>query len=108
MASIPKETVAGDSDLHSLSSSSTTTPEQVHQNEHNDLERALTEKSNHVGHDNTTKVVTALDWTGPDDPENPENWSLGKKAFHIAYVGLQCFVVYVSSYQMQHPNADTT
>jgi len=41
------------------------------------------------------EAVTALDWTGPNDPENPENWSAGKKAFHIAYVGLQCFVVCV-------------
>lgn len=39
-----------------------------------------------------TPTVTALDWTGPDDPENPENWPAGKKAYHIAYIGLQCFV----------------
>lgn len=97
MASAEKETRIDDSDVHSLSSSSTTTPEQVHHNDaHDDLERAVTEKSHHTSQGNATKVVTALDWTGPDDPENPENWSSGKKAFHIAYVGLQCFVMYVS------------
>lgn len=25
----------------------------------------------------------ALDWNGPDDPENPHNWPLGKKIMHI-------------------------
>lgn len=107
MASTEKETEVRDSDAHSLSSSSTTTPEQVHHNDtHNDLERALTEKSHHTTQGNATKVVTALDWTGPDDPENPENWSSGKKAFHIAYVGLQCFVVYVPSYRLPQRNTD--
>jgi hypothetical protein len=24
-----------------------------------------------------------LDWDGPDDPENPHNWPLGKKIMHI-------------------------
>ena len=57
-----------------------------------DLEKMATEKSREAGHP-TTKVKTALDWTGDDDEENPENWSTGKKAYHIAYVGLQCFVV---------------
>jgi len=61
-----------------------------------DLEKTMTEKSIEPGNARgVEKIVTALDWTGPDDPENPENWSTRKKAFHIAYVGLQCFVVYV-------------
>jgi len=56
------------------------------------------EKSVEAGYSpEAEKVVTALDWTGPEDPENPENWPSGKKSFHVAYVGLQCFVVYVSS-----------
>jgi len=25
----------------------------------------------------------ALDWDGPDDPENPHNWPVGKKIMHI-------------------------
>lgn len=24
-----------------------------------------------------------LDWDGPDDPENPHNWPMGKKIIHI-------------------------
>jgi len=61
-----------------------------------DLEKMTTDKSTVA--DTTPAaggLVTVLDWTGPNDPENPENWSAGKKAFHIAYVGIQCFVVYV-------------
>lgn len=57
-----------------------------------DIERSATEQACPVSH-KPEKVTTALDWIGPEDPENPENWSTGKKAFHIAYVGLQCFVV---------------
>ncbi|KAK5081633.1 hypothetical protein LTR05_007766 [Lithohypha guttulata] len=57
-----------------------------------DIERTATEQSPSTPH-KPERVTTALDWTGPEDPENPENWSTGKKAFHIAYVGLQCFVV---------------
>jgi hypothetical protein len=94
MASVEKETVTGNADTHSLSSSSTTTPEQIHHNHvDNDLERAMTEKSLHTGQEHTTKAVTALDWTGLDDPENPENWPSTKKALHILYVGLQCFIM---------------
>lgn len=102
MQSEKMETKAGESDAHSLSSASTGTPNQVHQNNpDNDLERALTEKSHHAGQENVNKVMTALDWTGPDDPENPENWSSAKKVFHTTNAGLQCFVVYVSFCQIQ-------
>lgn len=61
----------------------------------NDIEKTATHKSDSAGQP-ANKVVTALDWTGPDDPENPENWSTGWKAYHVAYVGIQCFVMYVS------------
>jgi hypothetical protein len=27
--------------------------------------------------------LSALDWDGPDDPENPHNWTVGKKIMHI-------------------------
>jgi hypothetical protein len=30
------------------------------------------------------RTITAQDWNGPDDPENPLNWSLAKKAYHTA------------------------
>jgi hypothetical protein len=29
------------------------------------------------------RAPRALDWDGPDDPENPHNWPLGKKIMHI-------------------------
>ena len=35
----------------------------------------------------------ALDWDGPDDPENPMNWSLGLKTYHCLIPGLLCLVV---------------
>ena len=37
------------------------------------------------------KTVTAQDWTGPDDPENPINWPLWQRVYHTtapALVGL--------------------
>lgn len=60
-----------------------------------DLEKMATEKS-HKSEKVADRVTTALDWTGPDDPENPENWSTAWKAYHVAYVGIQCFVMYVA------------
>lgn len=59
---------------------------------HADLEKSVTVKDNQVA-PSANRAVTALDWTGPDDPENPENWSAAWKAYHVAYVGLQCFVM---------------
>ncbi|KAI1446987.1 MFS general substrate transporter [Annulohypoxylon stygium] len=35
-----------------------------------------------------------VDWDGPDDPENPMNWSGFRKGLHIAYVSL--FVLYAN------------
>ena len=43
------------------------------------------------------RVVTALDWTGPDDPENPRNWPLWQKIYHTIIPGLFAFVVTFSS-----------
>jgi hypothetical protein len=28
------------------------------------------------------KSVTAQDWNGPDDPENPQNWPLWQRVYH--------------------------
>ncbi len=41
----------------------------------------------------TTRVVTAQDWTGPNDPENPQNWSLLLRAYHTVPPALFGFVV---------------
>ena len=41
-----------------------------------------------------TTTATAHDWTGPDDPENPRNWSAAKKIYHVLIPTLFGFVVY--------------
>lgn len=66
-------------------------------------EKALT-KSEHEAHAHHGKkddpeqhpvqrTVTAQDWTGPDDPENPHNWSLLKRIYHTIPPALFGFVV---------------
>lgn len=39
------------------------------------------------------RTVTAQDWSGPDDPENPQNWTTAKKAYHTAATALLGFAV---------------
>ncbi len=34
-----------------------------------------------------------LDWTGPDDPDIPHNWSQKKKVYHTAVTALFAFTV---------------
>ena len=34
------------------------------------------------------RTVTAQDWTGPDDPENPLNWPLWQRIYHTTVPGL--------------------
>ena len=34
------------------------------------------------------KTVTAQDWTGPDDPEDPHNWPLWQRIYHTTVPGL--------------------
>lgn len=41
--------------------------------------------------------VTAQDWNGRDDSNNPMNWPLQKKVAHITPVALLCFVVTAGS-----------
>lgn len=38
-------------------------------------------------------VVTATDWSGPDDLGNPHNWSMRKRIFHAIPPALFSFVV---------------
>lgn len=34
------------------------------------------------------KTVTAQDWNGPDDPENPHNWPAWKRIYHTVIPAL--------------------
>ena len=43
------------------------------------------------------KTVTAQDWTGPNDPENPLNWSLWQRVYHTLIPGLFAFTVTMGS-----------
>ncbi|KAH8647442.1 multidrug resistance protein [Tricladium varicosporioides] len=36
-------------------------------------------------------------WDGPDDPENPRNWSTAAKFTNVAFVSLMCFITPVAS-----------
>jgi hypothetical protein len=39
------------------------------------------------------RTVTAQDWTGPDDPENPHNWPIWKRVWHTVPPALLAFIV---------------
>ena len=39
------------------------------------------------------RTVTAQDWMGPDDPENPMNWALWKKVYHTTIPALMGFAI---------------
>ena len=40
-----------------------------------------------------TKVKTAQDWTGPDDPDNPYNWPFWKKVYNTMGPSVFAFTV---------------
>jgi MFS family permease len=42
---------------------------------------------------NADTPKTATDWTGPDDPENPHNWPLPKKLYHLFVTAVLSFAV---------------
>jgi hypothetical protein len=62
-----------------------------------DLSHIPTHKSSSSKKEAATRTVTAQDWTGPDDPENPHNWPRGKKIYHMSIPGILCFIVYVAA-----------
>ena len=39
------------------------------------------------------RTATAQDWSGPNDPENPRNWPLWQRVYHIMIPGLFGFIV---------------
>ena len=44
-----------------------------------------------------SQSITGQDWTGPDDPENPHNWSLLKRCLHIFPIAFLSFAVTAGS-----------
>lgn len=41
----------------------------------------------------STLPVISLDWNGPDDPDNPHNWSIWKAAYHTTIPAVFGFAV---------------
>lgn len=39
----------------------------------------------------------SLDWDGPDDPDDPMNWPVGRKVYSTLTTGLMSFAVFVTS-----------
>lgn len=82
---------------HSDSSSSVSIPPRLSgADAGRDLEKSSSHAVQHPagsGHP-VHKVVTAQDWTSPDDPENPMNWEIWRKVYHVAIPALQCFTMY--------------
>lgn len=61
-----------------------------------DLEKTVTQNTSSA-HQPATRTVTAQDWSGPDDPENPHNWSLLKRCLHIFPIAFLSFAVTAGS-----------
>jgi hypothetical protein len=59
-----------------------------------DIEAVESKRSEHHA---VSRVVTAQDWTGHDDPENPHNWGIYKRAWHTVQPALFGFAVLVAS-----------
>ena len=43
----------------------------------------------------TSGAIQKLEWNGPEDPENPLNWSSAKKAYHAAIPSIYCYTMCV-------------
>jgi MFS transporter, DHA1 family, multidrug resistance protein len=43
------------------------------------------------------KMSDLVDWDGPDDPENPQNWTTRKKAFTTILICILTFSIYSGS-----------
>jgi hypothetical protein len=42
-----------------------------------------------------------VDWDGPDDPENPLNWSPGLRTAHIIFASSACLMVFVPNIDLR-------
>lgn len=57
-----------------------------------DLEKATTQASR-TTHEPATRITTAVDWSGPDDPGNSQNWSLLRRSYQTLAIGALSFAV---------------
>lgn len=82
-------------------STDTSTPRDVEKDGGVDTTGADTDvnKSTSDEHASThlSTVTTAQDWSGPDDPDNPLNWSTWKKSYHFWPIAFLAFSVTVGS-----------
>lgn len=59
-----------------------------------DLEKSITEDDLEAGQRTpAVRTVTAQDWTGPDDPENPHNWPMTQRIYHTIIPALFAFAM---------------
>ena len=86
----------GTTDIDAESIASALTGDNAQYEQH-DLEKAKTSHSNTSNLAPATRVVTAVDWSGPDDPGNPHNWNLWKRIYHTWAVGAISFAVTAGS-----------
>ena len=71
---------------HGSASSTARREEDTHEN---------SEKTDDAHTDSDTTVATPLDWTSPTDPDNPYNWTLWKRGYHILVPTVLSLVVLV-------------
>lgn len=50
------------------------------------------EENTHDADKEADQDPNVVDWDGPDDPENPQNWPMKKKWFNIATISMLTFV----------------
>lgn len=70
-----------------------------------DLEKLQTEVDSKMP-TASNRIVTAQDWSGPDDPHNPLNWTFLKKACHFWPTAIWAFSVSVGSSLISPANQD--
>ncbi|KAK1058821.1 hypothetical protein LTR74_013136 [Friedmanniomyces endolithicus] len=61
-----------------------------------DQEKALSQEPSRPHHE-PPPPTTAADWNGPDDPDNPLNWTMRKRALHIAPIAFLSFATTTGS-----------
>jgi hypothetical protein len=58
-----------------------------------DVELSLPPPQNEEHSPAVVVVQQVLDWDSPQDPDNPQNWPLGKKVYHTLCVAAYAFTM---------------